>query len=446
MPLKVFLSCLFLALSVIGNDLSQNQTDCFEIIKNEKFPFEFLPDGLKSEKSEWERIVCKIASGTNNCLAKSIKKREKSNGSCYKPVMEISFPVISQKPKLLLRRLPRPFLATKETSTNAVNQILIALAQMWKLFALSLMAAAISGITIWFLDHRANSGHFPQSFWRGAQEGLWWAIVTMTTVGYGDKTPKSFLGRVYASLWMLTGMLLMTSLTAQITSIITADSLLPLDDEFGYNIGVPVGSKEFFAEQSLGANLIEYSTEDDLAQSLQDGKIDKAWLFACKEEETNRQFKIVKVLNVLPIIGAEITRIVSRRGIHGPFNKCFEQWKKKKMKEEKEEEENLNEVVSNILGETNSESKTREQGHCMERYRHGKYRDITGTTPSYVERTDILLYISAGLLVFFLATGALWDGCLKIKHARTFPEKDVDIERAGSDYTQEFQELDFPLN
>ena len=31
------------------------------------------------------------------------------------------------------------------------------------------------------------------------------------------------------------------------------------------------------------------------------------------------------------------------------------------MKEEKEEEENLNEVVSNILGETNAESKTREQ-------------------------------------------------------------------------------------
>ena len=152
MPLKVFLSCLFLALSVIGNGLSQNQPDCFEIIKNEKFPFEFLPDGLKSaESAVWERIVRKIANDTNNCLAKSIQKRKKSNGSCYKPVMEISFPVISQKPKLLLRRLPRPYLATKETSTNAVNQILIALAQMWKLFALSLMAAAISGITIWFL-------------------------------------------------------------------------------------------------------------------------------------------------------------------------------------------------------------------------------------------------------------------------------------------------------
>lgn len=151
MPLKVFLSCLFLALRVIGNGLSQNQTDCFQIIKNEKFPFEFLPDGLDHEESVWERVVREIANDTNNCLAKSIKKRKKSNGSCYKPVMKINFPVISQKPKILLRRLPRPYLATKETSTNAVNQILIALAHMWKLFALSLMAAAISGITIWFL-------------------------------------------------------------------------------------------------------------------------------------------------------------------------------------------------------------------------------------------------------------------------------------------------------
>ena len=71
---------------------------------------------------------------------------------------------------------------------------------------------------------------------------------------------------------------------------------------------------------------------EDLDQSLQDGKIDKAWLFDCREKGTKREFKIVKVLNVLPIIGAETTRIVSRRGIHGPFNKCFELWKKKKTK------------------------------------------------------------------------------------------------------------------
>lgn len=35
--------------------------------------------------------------------------------------------------------------------------------------------------------------------------------------------------------------------------------------------------------------------------------------------------------------------------------------------------------------------------------------------------TDILLCISAGLLVILLAAGALWNAVLKTKHARVLP-------------------------
>ena len=46
---------------------------------------------------------------------------------------------------------------------------------------------------------------------------------------------------------------------------------------------------------------------------------------------------------------------------------------------------------------------------------------MAGTTPSHMGLTDILLCILAGLLVIFLAAGALWDGYLNKKHARVTP-------------------------
>lgn len=49
-------------------------------------------------------------------------------------------------------------------------------------------------------------------------DALWWAFVTATTVGYGDLSPTTGLGRIIASLLMLVGIGLIGSLTSSITS------------------------------------------------------------------------------------------------------------------------------------------------------------------------------------------------------------------------------------
>jgi polar amino acid transport system substrate-binding protein len=41
-------------------------------------------------------------------------------------------------------------------------------------------------------------------------DGVYWAVVTMTTVGYGDKTPKTKVGRFIAVLWMLASLALIS--------------------------------------------------------------------------------------------------------------------------------------------------------------------------------------------------------------------------------------------
>jgi len=48
--------------------------------------------------------------------------------------------------------------------------------------------------------------------------GMWWAIETVTTVGYGDVVPDQTAGKVIAGFLMLGGLSLLSVITAAITS------------------------------------------------------------------------------------------------------------------------------------------------------------------------------------------------------------------------------------
>jgi polar amino acid transport system substrate-binding protein len=52
----------------------------------------------------------------------------------------------------------------------------------------------IVGLIIWMAERKVNPDHFPRNPVRGIGSGFWFSAVTMTTVGYGDKAPASFLG------------------------------------------------------------------------------------------------------------------------------------------------------------------------------------------------------------------------------------------------------------
>jgi len=49
-------------------------------------------------------------------------------------------------------------------------------------------------------------------------DALWWGIVTMTTVGYGDVTPTTPEGRLAAVVLMVLGIGLFSAVTATVTS------------------------------------------------------------------------------------------------------------------------------------------------------------------------------------------------------------------------------------
>ena len=69
------------------------------------------------------------------------------------------------------------------------------------------------GVLIRLLDHGEYS-----DIW----VGMWWALQTVTTVGYGDVTPKNPSGRIIAAFVMLQGIAFLAIITAAITSTFVA--------------------------------------------------------------------------------------------------------------------------------------------------------------------------------------------------------------------------------
>jgi voltage-gated potassium channel len=58
----------------------------------------------------------------------------------------------------------------------------------------------------------------PNSTIKNFSDGLWWAIQTLTTVGYGDVTPVSDLGRILGIIMQLLGTVMFGTLIAIIGS------------------------------------------------------------------------------------------------------------------------------------------------------------------------------------------------------------------------------------
>jgi ABC-type amino acid transport substrate-binding protein len=74
---------------------------------------------------------------------------------------------------------------------------------------------------LWVVERRVNAAHFGGKPWHGMGSALWFAAVTMTTVGYGDKTPRTPIGRVIVFFWMFLGVVIVSVLTGAVAASLT---------------------------------------------------------------------------------------------------------------------------------------------------------------------------------------------------------------------------------
>ena len=91
------------------------------------------------------------------------------------------------------------------------------------MLALIVLLAAI-GVVVWLVERKRNE-QFGGSALHGIGAGVWWSAVTMTTVGYGDKSPVTVLGRVLGLIWMFAAIIIISTFTASIASALTVSQL-----------------------------------------------------------------------------------------------------------------------------------------------------------------------------------------------------------------------------
>ena len=132
------------------------------------------------------------------------------------------------------------------------------------LFSLQLLIAilflivilAIVGTFIWLSERKESPEQFSNEPLKGIGSGMWLAIATMSSTGYGDKVPITLLGRIIAGAWMVISIVFVTSFVASVASTLTLSALgsttiSTIGELKGANVATIVDSpSELFLKQS----------------------------------------------------------------------------------------------------------------------------------------------------------------------------------------------------
>ena len=141
-----------------------------------------------------------------------------------------------------------------------------------------LLIILIFGLLGWWFERKEN----PETFRfgpRGIWDGIWWSAVTLTTVGYGDKAPKTKSGKISALVLMFGGLLFISGLTGSIASSLTVNQLTSNPEGFNEfkerKIGTVVnsGTQSFLAEHFF-RNIETYSGAIEGLRGLKRGEVE----------------------------------------------------------------------------------------------------------------------------------------------------------------------------
>jgi polar amino acid transport system substrate-binding protein len=150
-------------------------------------------------------------------------------------------------------------------------------ADLLRIFGVMFGVMLIAGHIIWLVERRIEPG-YPRAYFPGVGEGIWRAGMNLATGSAGERSPTTLIGRIVAFTWVLAGIVLISNLTATVTTNLTVQqiqgNISGPKDLFGKRVVTVGGTTASTYLTNLGLVFTRVERVEDAYGLLETGKAD----------------------------------------------------------------------------------------------------------------------------------------------------------------------------
>eukprot|EP00795_Rhopilema_esculentum_P007448 gene7449-13212_t len=190
---------------------------------------------------------------------KDLKERISDNANFHGPVSGKKYVTVFEGEYQYVNLIDgtvSAFVVVDPAKMSKSSKITASILQCWPILVVTFLMTVLAGILIWMADQFANPEEMPTGrFLYGTFQGFWWAFVSMTTVGYGDISPRGEIARSIAITWTVVGLVVNGILVSSLSTALTVISVSEQTLLYGANVSAVHKSPEYYLGARRNANM-----------------------------------------------------------------------------------------------------------------------------------------------------------------------------------------------